>query len=101
MTWAVFLNNTTVLATSIPPTADYRGITRYLFIQGRDLPIIFTDEKSELPQSWAVGVNDGVNPHYQLGYEGAGKVNITLQSVNDVLQYTASSGFGNAVTNDL
>ncbi|KIJ08239.1 hypothetical protein PAXINDRAFT_173020 [Paxillus involutus ATCC 200175] len=101
MTWAVFLNNTTVLSTSIPPTAEYRGITRYLFIQGRDLPIILTDEASELPQSWAVGVNDGVNPHFQLGYEGGGKIDITLRSVNDVLQYTASSGFGDPVTNDL
>ncbi|KIJ05130.1 hypothetical protein PAXINDRAFT_21587 [Paxillus involutus ATCC 200175] len=101
MTWAVFLNNTTVLSTSIPPTAEYRGITRYLFIQGRDLPVILTDEKSKLPQSWAVGVNDGVNPHFQLGYEGGGKIDITLRSVNDVLQYTASSGFGDPVTNDL
>jgi len=67
MTWGAFLNNQTVIQTTLLPNGNYGTATRYIFIEGRDIPIILTNEKSELPQSWAVGVDDGTNPHFQVG----------------------------------
>ena len=67
MTWGAFLNNQTVKQATLLPNGEYGTATRYIFIAGRNLPIILTDEKSTVSQSWAVGVSDGKNPHYQVG----------------------------------
>ena len=72
MTWGAFLNNKSVKPTFLMPNGNYGAATRYIFIDGHDIPIILMDEKSELSQSWAVGVNDGKNAHYQVGRRDAG-----------------------------
>ena len=66
MTWRVYLNNRTVKQATLLPNGEIGTVTRYIFIEGRDDPIILTNERSSLSQKFAVGVDDGKNPRYQV-----------------------------------
>ena len=69
MVWGAFLNNKTVKQASLLPNGQYETVPRYVFIESRDLNhlIILMDEKSQVKYSWAVGVNNGKNPPFQVG----------------------------------
>ena len=78
MPFCVYLNNQSVRQVTLLPNGQKSSVTRYIFIEGRDLPIILLDDRYSVTP--VINVEDGRNPRYNVRIQGANNLTWLITS---------------------